>query len=78
MSAVDTDVSDGGTGEVVLLDLNAMNLGTAIVLTVENCTKLFGSVANAHQITNLNVTCLDHAPVLTHQVCILKLLIFRL
>ncbi len=37
-----------------------------LLLAVENCTEIFGNRSVAQ--TEFNVTCLDHAPVLTHQV----------
>jgi hypothetical protein len=36
-----------------------------LVLAMENCTEIYGNVTNA---AKANVTCLDHAPMLTKQV----------
>jgi len=39
---------------------------SALVLATENCTEIFGGAQKAAQ--EFNVTCLEHAPILTHQV----------
>ncbi len=54
-------MNDSSDFEELLLDDLAFT-----ALPVENCTRLFGNRSAAGA---FNVTCLDHAPTLTRQVC---------
>ena len=58
---------DGGsTGDEFLLSTTAAAAPLFVVMSVENCTEIYGNISVAAETDN--VTCLGHAPELSNQV----------